>query len=730
MSERTRRATWSGSLVERARASTTLRDVFSVSTSRLTFLAGLRCLVGLAVVLGAGLGTGHPTDAVVGSVGALVVGLISYEGLHRATVVGMGLGAVGTALAAFIGALWSTHLGLLLLALAVAGVVASLVAIFGTAVASAALFSIVVLVVSTALPAGPLVALRHALWVMAGGLVETVLVMAFWPLRGAAGEREGLAHSLGELARYATSHPEVPPEADHLLPSAASLADPNPAAPRGQLALIRQLYHVAEDIRILLSALVLELRSEDELAPERQAALEQFLEGVAVRLQATAAVVAPGRRALARRLQHVRASAVPGRPSQRPADVALPSHSAQGLLSARLDLLEDLARRLDEPSSVAGELATSDVATAVDQLVSGTRRRHRARARWGAVVDSGLLGHATRLSVALVVGMLVAREAHVPNGYWVPMTAALVVRNDFSATLERSMGRILGTAAGSGLITLLAAVLSPDRAVLVVLVLVFGLGVYSTSKANYGIYSLSMAATVVSLLALLGLPVGATARERVVATALGGGIALVVFALWPVRKRRLQARALAAVLATEGRYVAAVLAACDPMHRDCLAERRALAAETRAARIKAKAVLRPASPRRPSRFGARARALLARVEIGAHLGLGLEARTLVGDAPPLPAAEALASGIEGLSAHLAARLVRPEERARSPVLPTRSGHAEDGDGHRQVLEAHLGECPPLVARLVALHLEVAAGVDELVAGARGRRARALSGGRS
>jgi uncharacterized membrane protein YccC len=723
-------STFLARLSNRARKRTTLLNVFSVSKSRLTFLGGLRCLVGLLLVLSVGLATGHVTDAVVGAVGALVVGLISYEGLHRVTVEGMGIGALGTAVSAFVGSVTSHHLALLLVGLVLWGFIASLASVWGTAMGSAALFSVVVLVVLTALPASPATAAIRALWVLVGGLVETILVMAFWPLRGTRGEQEGIAHVLVELSRYAASHPGTAPQADHLLPGAESLADPNPAAPRGDLALIRRIYHAAEDTRILLSAMTLDLAHPSQESGVIDATGIDALADAAARLALVAEQLTPGRLRLRRARsageKDVRSAGdkemgaaqsdtvvtAGSPPSNVPA-----SAPALALLDAKLSLIEDLADQLTGSAPHARRASGMPHALVVDHVVSNTKRQHRLRAWWNSVVDAGLWGHATRLSIVLVAAMLVARLADIPNGYWIPMTGALVIRNDFTATLERSMGRILGTLVGCGLITAIAALLSPNRAVLVVAVAFFGLGVYSTSKANYGIYSMCMAATVVSLLALLGLPVGVTARERVVATAIGGGIALLVFLVWPVRKRRLQARALAALLRAEGHYAAAVLLSCLPGHPDNFAERRALAAQTRSARIKAKALLGSASHSSKDGFHQRARELATKVEIGAHMGLGLEAHVLAGDAPFFEQAEIVAGAVRDLSLHHAAKLERPDlhlPHAAPDIWPGKTNSAsspQEPSAPQCLLEDHLGTCPHVIARLLEAHVTLSPLVD-------------------
>ena len=58
----------------------------------------------------------------------------------------------------------------------------------------------------------------------------------------------------------------------------------------------------------------------------------------------------------------------------------------------------------------------------------------------------------------------------LPNGYWIPMTAAIVMKGTLRQTFQRGLARIIGTLAGAALATLIAATLRPDPWILAALV--------------------------------------------------------------------------------------------------------------------------------------------------------------------------------------------------------------------------------------------------------------------
>jgi Fusaric acid resistance protein-like len=143
------------------------------------------------------------------------------------------------------------------------------------------------------------------------------------------------------------------------------------------------------------------------------------------------------------------------------------------------------------------------------------------------------------LRAALVLGVAASfyRWAALPNGYWIPMTAAIVMKGTLLQTFQRGVGRILGTLAGAALATVIAAYLRPDPWVLAMLVVIFTGLSYLMIYVNYVTFAVCLTAYVVFLLALAGLPEGAVIAHRSMNTILGGAIALVVHAVFtPVEK--------------------------------------------------------------------------------------------------------------------------------------------------------------------------------------------------
>ncbi len=158
----------------------------------------------------------------------------------------------------------------------------------------------------------------------------------------------------------------------------------------------------------------------------------------------------------------------------------------------------------------------------------------------GAVAQATRQWRIESVRAALILGVAATfyRWVALPNGYWIPMTAAIVMKGTLLETFQRGLARIVGTLAGAALATLIAAYLRPDPWVLAVLVVLFTGLSYLMIYVNYVTFAVCLTAYVVFLLALAGLPEGAVIAHRSMNTILGGAIALVVHAVFsPVEKR-------------------------------------------------------------------------------------------------------------------------------------------------------------------------------------------------
>ena len=145
--------------------------------------------------------------------------------------------------------------------------------------------------------------------------------------------------------------------------------------------------------------------------------------------------------------------------------------------------------------------------------------------------------YALRLAITLGVSTEIYRHFGFTNGYWIPMTALLVLRPGLTDTASRAIARTVGTLAGAMLASFSLAHLEPGLLTLAMLTLLFAWLAYSLNNVNYGLFTLCLTAYIVCLLALNSLPGNEVAYHRAISTIIGGSLALTV-RLFVIRYRK------------------------------------------------------------------------------------------------------------------------------------------------------------------------------------------------
>jgi uncharacterized membrane protein YccC len=139
-----------------------------------------------------------------------------------------------------------------------------------------------------------------------------------------------------------------------------------------------------------------------------------------------------------------------------------------------------------------------------------------------------------RLALQAVVCMVIALIAmHVlplPKPYWLPLTAFVLVANSFGETVQKSVERVLGTAAGL-LIGQVIWLLAGDRVLLLQAVIVFSVaGIFFSRNGSYRVLLFWL-----SLMIAIVLHIGGASAQfyaaRLIDTAIGVVIVLVVTAV-------------------------------------------------------------------------------------------------------------------------------------------------------------------------------------------------------
>lgn len=138
-----------------------------------------------------------------------------------------------------------------------------------------------------------------------------------------------------------------------------------------------------------------------------------------------------------------------------------------------------------------------------------------------------VVGHAARSGVAVGLAVVIARGLGVQHDYWAPMTALLILKPGLLATRTRGLARIFGTLLGSVCATGFALMTGLWPPAMIAAITGAAFGAYTFRVAHYAVFTFFVTATIVLMLDLVHGHVLANAGQRIVATLLGAGIAII-----------------------------------------------------------------------------------------------------------------------------------------------------------------------------------------------------------
>jgi uncharacterized membrane protein YccC len=695
-------------------------DALSFNTSALTIRDGARMAVGTTVPLMVGFAAGSWASGAAAAGGALAVGITSVIPSARPRVAVLASVAASMALGTFVGSATSGYPVLHVIVGALLAFVFGLLVAVETTYAGAGINGLVAFLVYGRFAASPAIAARTAGLVAAGALLQLafVLVLRRRPRTGRA--LIGLSRAYDALADFA-SRLDVD---ESSLPVAAAIdAAVTDLDFSFRVDEAREAWTslAGEAHRVRLELLSLGSGRSNIQSPDAElrrvlvsiaGATARYLKLVA-RSLAAADVMDGADEAL---------DAVDGAvqeldqlPTQSVHDTD-ESHHAIVRAGAAARALAGQLRAVSVLLPVAVESnATRPVSMASMRSASRISKRGvrgaeliAQRMRANLTPDSDACRHALRLAIVVTVATGLAQSISLGRGYWVALTAVLVLRPEFSITFTRGVARAAGTVVGVGIATGIDVLVHPHGWVLVAFVAGAVWSSGAVFNASYTVFSVAVTGVVVFLLAGLDTHSVATGEDRLLATVLGAGLALGAYAAFPTWGSRPASQAVAKLAAATHDYVIAVLrSTVDPTHDR--AHLVGLSRSVRLARTNAETALGrsfadPGSRRLDAHTSAEILACLRRLSIAGHT---LRFRRPVESRPWSPAARrALTLLVDSLDIELnavAARLGFGRVAYRHEALRER---------HRAFLaEANRYSAESPVEGLIAL---VAAETDEMV----------------
>ncbi|MCW2964516.1 MAG: hypothetical protein JWO17_1768 [Actinomycetia bacterium] len=510
-----------------------------------------RAALGVVVPLAVGAASGHLDYGAFAALGAMPGGFASFQGVSRGRIAAVALASGGMAVSTFVGATTAAAAPWLLVVVVIVwGYVMGLAVCLGPRLSVAILQWGVSLMIAVGLPLAPAPAGVRAGLVLAGGLLQGLLVAGSWVVRPGDAERRAMADSYRELSVYAggVADGSFEPPSSVAFPAAAVLEDPNPLLREVTYLTWLDLLEEAERVRASLAALAARAAAT---APAGAAQLRRLSADAAAVLDVVAASLAARRRDRIERAREL---------TRRAAAIAVPTDAVGR------PIVEALSGQLRAVARLVGSLAESPPeANRVGQTgglilpheTDGTAVFAMLRANASLASEAGR--HALRLAVAGGLAEVIVLATGLRDGRWVVLTLFLVLKPDYGTTVYRSVQRGVGTGLGVALGAAAAQVAHLGRWEPLIVAGVIVAAAYALFDVAYPLYSVAMSMFIVVLLDILGTPAVPTAAARVVDTAIGAALALIAYFAWPTWEAASARETFARLVETHAEYGAYLL---------------------------------------------------------------------------------------------------------------------------------------------------------------------------
>ena len=194
-----------------------------------------------------------------------------------------------------------------------------------------------------------------------------------------------------------------------------------------------------------------------------------------------------------------------------------------GLLQAIMATTSRQLRQYLAPTGLAILMQTTEPRLRADLQLLGAN----------LTLDSEACRYALRAALTIAIATTIYVAIGLPDGFWIPMIALIVLRENFHATLIRGLALAGGTLAGAWLATFLTAELRPGPIALAIMIIISVWLCYSLLNVNYMLFAVCLTSYTVFVLALIALPQQTIAHYRLLYAFVGAGLAILTAQLLP-----------------------------------------------------------------------------------------------------------------------------------------------------------------------------------------------------
>jgi len=520
------------------------QGVLHVDTSKMDLGIGFRNALGVALPLAVGIAIKMPLGGLAVASGALNVSysdghdpywrrakrMLATSALCAIAVMAGGLSGHYSVLAVLLSSFWAFWAGF-----AIA---------LGPTAESQGVISVVVLIIFAAQVLTPERALQAGALAFGGGVLQMLFSILLWPVHAYDPERRALSNlylTLGKAAAdpaqlMLSSPPGVEASTAAQEALAARLSDHSGIGER-----FRSLLNQAERTRLrlfTLGRLLRRMRREKfGFAPAEM--VEHFLESIS---HVMTAIGESLRQNAPLKIDDAWLTAM-----HVETETLREAHESADR-TFLVAVVRDARRQMD---AISGQIRTAikmagDITPEGIEKSQQNEKRLPWKMRFTSLIPrleanfsfrSAVFRHGVRLAAAVAVAETLSRTLETPRAYWLPMTAVLVLKPEFTVTFTRGLLRIAGTILGLLLATAMFHFLPNGIGLEVLLIGAFVFLLRWIGPANYGIFGAAVSALVVLMIAITGVAPKDVIWARGLNTLIGGTLALIAYAVWPTWER-------------------------------------------------------------------------------------------------------------------------------------------------------------------------------------------------
>lgn len=543
--------------------------------SQVNISAGIHNALGIALPLIIGLSMGKISSGIVATVGALVAGFAGTSGTMRRRVRTMLLSSIWIGLATFIGSISGHNLVISMILMMGSAFLSGLMNAVGPGAAQIGLLATNAFIIFSYFHGNLIYSLNIAWLVMSGGILQILFMFMFLWFHPLQPEASMVAKAYQILANYAVSRTRTTDlqVARILVLAGGELNDSyqgwHHAFWRKQYIILHELIKNLEIIRNdLVGIEILSKRLTGLNDTVNKHVLEDVFCAIAHLLDIISLHITKGRgRISSMKDGHLLLSHLIDAEQHLQASAVLQiedTYTTQEIFS-RLQHIQTIFQRILDVMAQEEQPLETYKLEKIHTFSGYLNFWHPLRniigiLRANLTFRSSAFRHALRLSITLGFAVLLYHVFGMTRGYWIPLTVLVILRPDFFTTFGRGIARVIGTLAGVLLATGLLLVPDQQHIWSVLLIILFGTGMYAILNYNYAIFTGLITAEIVILLSFFeSVPPITAMHLRLVDTLIGSAFAFAAYLIWPTWGHRNVPQALAGLLAAERRYFIAIL---------------------------------------------------------------------------------------------------------------------------------------------------------------------------